>query len=51
MQRRPDIAQAKDILDWQPSIELDEGLDRTIAYFRTIVGEPGRTMVESVSLV
>lgn len=51
MQRRPDIAQAKDILDWQPSIELEEGLDRTIAYFRTIVGEPGRTMVESVSLV
>ena len=42
---------AKDILDWQPSIELEEGLDRTIAYFRTIVGEPGRTMVESVSLV
>ncbi len=33
-QRRPDIARAKTRLDWSPSVGLDEGLDRTIAYFR-----------------
>lgn len=34
MQRKPDIAKAKKDLSWQPDVELDEGLDRTIAYFR-----------------
>ena len=32
-QRRPDITQARKILDWEPEIELEEGLKRTIAYF------------------
>ena len=32
-QRRPDIAKAKAVLDWQPTIQLDEGLKRTIGYF------------------
>ncbi|MEC7242966.1 MAG: SDR family NAD-dependent epimerase/dehydratase, partial [Pseudomonadota bacterium] len=34
MQRKPDISLADKQLGWQPKIELDEGLDRTIAYFR-----------------
>lgn len=34
MQRKPDISLADKQLGWQPRIELDEGLDRTIAYFR-----------------
>lgn len=34
-QRRPDISQAKAVLDWEPKIALAEGLDRTIAYFKT----------------
>ncbi|MGH7490691.1 MAG: SDR family NAD-dependent epimerase/dehydratase, partial [bacterium] len=34
-QRRPDITVAKKALGWNPTIQLDEGLDRTIAYFRT----------------
>jgi UDP-glucuronate decarboxylase len=34
-QRRPDITVAKKALGWSPTIQLDEGLDRTIAYFRT----------------
>ena len=38
MQRRPDISLAKKVLDWEPKIALDEGLDKTIAYFKTIVG-------------
>ena len=37
MQRKPDISRAREQLGWQPTIELDEGLDRTIGYFRTVV--------------
>ncbi len=37
MQRQPDIGLAREQLGWQPAIELDEGLDRTIAYFRAVV--------------
>ncbi len=32
-QRQPDIAQARRVLGWRPTVELAEGLDRTIAYF------------------
>jgi UDP-glucuronate decarboxylase len=37
VQRRPNIDQAVRVLDWKPTIPLDEGLQRTIAYFRSIV--------------
>jgi UDP-glucuronate decarboxylase len=33
-QRCPDITKARQSLDWQPMIALDEGLARTVAYFR-----------------
>jgi UDP-glucuronate decarboxylase len=33
MQRRPDITRARTLLDWQPTVPLEEGLKRTIAYF------------------
>ena len=36
-QRKPDITLAKNKLNWQPSIDLDIGLDRTIAYFKTVI--------------
>jgi UDP-glucuronate decarboxylase len=36
-QRRPDITRARNILDWAPTINLDEGLERTIAFFRKFV--------------
>jgi UDP-glucuronate decarboxylase len=32
-QRRPDIARARRLLDWQPKVSVREGLLRTIAYF------------------
>lgn len=32
--RKPDISKANDILGWQPTIELTEGLEKTIAYFK-----------------
>lgn len=36
MQRCPDISKAKEQLDWEPSIQLREGLEKTIAHFRPI---------------
>ena len=33
-QRQPNIEQAKAVLGWQPQVQLEEGLDKTIAYFR-----------------
>ena len=36
-QRQPDITLAKSILKWEPQVPLEEGLKRTIAYFRTKV--------------
>ncbi|MEW6175817.1 MAG: UDP-glucuronic acid decarboxylase family protein [Pseudomonadota bacterium] len=38
-QRQPDIAQAKAILDWQPNIALDRGLEKTISYFDALLKE------------
>jgi UDP-glucuronate decarboxylase len=32
-QRQPDISKAKAVLGWQPTVHLEEGLRRTIAYF------------------
>jgi len=32
--RRPDISRAKELLDWSPKVSLEEGLLRTIEYFR-----------------
>jgi UDP-glucuronate decarboxylase len=36
-QRQPDIALARKHLDWAPRVELDEGLQATIAYFRELL--------------
>jgi UDP-glucuronate decarboxylase len=35
-QRQPDITKAKAILGWQPKVSLDEGLPKTVQYFRGI---------------
>jgi UDP-glucuronate decarboxylase len=34
-QRRPNISRAVELLNWQPTIPLDDGLGRTIEYFRS----------------
>jgi dTDP-glucose 4,6-dehydratase len=39
-QRQPDITKARSQLDWEPKIGLREGLERTIAYFRPLIGSP-----------
>jgi len=36
-QRRPDITLAKKLLKWTPKIKLEDGLQKTIAYFRQFV--------------
>ena len=37
-QRRPDISRAKSILDgWEPKVSLDEGLEKTILHFETLI--------------
>lgn len=37
MMRKPDITLAKKELDWEPNIRLDEGLVKTIDFFKTII--------------
>lgn len=37
--RRPDISLAKKMLSWKPQIELQEGLEKTIPYFKEIIKE------------
>lgn len=37
LMRKPDISLAKKELDWEPTVKLDEGLDRTIHYFKQLI--------------
>ena len=37
LQRQPDITLARERLDWEPKLNLEEGLKRTIEYFRSVV--------------
>jgi dTDP-glucose 4,6-dehydratase len=39
--RRPDITRARELLGWEPRVPLDDGLGRTIDYFRTLLAEGG----------
>jgi len=36
-QRQPDIARARKLLGWEPEVPLEEGLKRTLEYFRSVV--------------
>ena len=38
-QRRPDISLARQLLEWSPTVKLTDGLERTIAYFRELLGD------------
>ncbi len=38
-QRKPDISRAKDVLGWQPTVALEQGLEKTIAYFRKAIAQ------------
>ena len=38
-QRKPDITIAKEQLGWEPTIDLETGITKTVAYFSSIVGK------------
>jgi UDP-glucuronate decarboxylase len=38
-QRCPDITKAKAVLGWQPSVPLEQGLGKTIAYFDKLLSD------------
>jgi UDP-glucuronate decarboxylase len=40
-QRQPDISRARELLDWRPTLPLDDGLGRTVAYFRELLRASG----------
>jgi len=42
MQRQPDITRARSMLGWEPTIPLEQGLTRTIAYFEGLLARPER---------
>jgi UDP-glucuronate decarboxylase len=44
LQRCPDIARAREVLGWEPSVQLDAGLQHTIAYFDTLLTERGKAL-------
>jgi UDP-glucuronate decarboxylase len=37
-QRCPDISRAKAVLNWEPKVQLENGLVKTIAYFNSLKG-------------
>ena len=39
--RRPDIGKAKELLDWEPRIGIEEGIRRTIEYFKEVLEGSG----------
>lgn len=45
-QRQPDITRAKDVLGWEPKIELTEGLKKTIPYFERKLAELSQSTVK-----
>jgi nucleoside-diphosphate-sugar epimerase len=38
-QRQPDITRARTLLGWEPKVGLEEGLQKTVGYFRAKVEE------------
>ncbi|NNE14541.1 MAG: SDR family oxidoreductase [Saprospiraceae bacterium] len=35
--RQPDISRAKEILDWEPKVSREDGLVKTLAYFKSVI--------------
>ncbi len=45
LQRCPNITLARSVLDWEPHVELDDGLGRTVAYFDRMLVDRGEKQV------
>jgi nucleoside-diphosphate-sugar epimerase len=41
--RQPDITLAREVLGWEPKVELEEGLRRTIPHFRKVLSRTDAT--------
>ncbi|MFC1692280.1 UDP-glucuronic acid decarboxylase family protein [Candidatus Latescibacterota bacterium] len=48
-QRQPDITLAKKKLDWKPTTPLDEGLEKTIEYFRVLINSRSHSKSTDIS--
>lgn len=46
--RRPDITRARELLDWQPTVPLEEGLQQTIPYFAAKLRAEGYQVVGQI---
>ncbi len=44
LQRCPDITRARQVLGWEPTVQLDQGLQHTIAYFEALLTERGKAL-------
>lgn len=44
--RRPDTSRARELLDWAPAVPWTEGLDRTVAWFRSVAAQAGPAAAE-----
>ncbi len=50
-QRCPDITLARKLMGWEPTVALDDGLQRTIAYFASLLARGGAEGVRPVTAV
>ena len=50
VQRCPDISRARDLLDWEPRVPLETGLERTIAFFANLLAERGEITARPAKL-
>ena len=39
--RRPDITKARELLGWEPKVDLRKGLELSLEYFREAIGSAG----------
>jgi UDP-glucuronate decarboxylase len=47
LQRRPDISRAEAVLDWHPTVALEAGLIRTIAYFEGLLSAADEALADA----
>jgi UDP-glucuronate decarboxylase len=50
LQRCPDITRAKNLLGWQPTVPLEVGLEKTVAYFDRLLADRGEKIQRVVRL-
>ena len=41
-QRKPNITRAKSLINWEPVVDLDAGIEKTVKYFKTYIANTDR---------